>query len=1427
MKQAILTFVKGMNTDLDNSVVSQGMYRHAENFRLGNQVSVSSGKIGAIENVQGNKLVANALQIGTIVGQVNVRDYVILFVKIPAHKPNPDTFVGAHDAIYKLLLNSEGDSTTDFELVYRDLESTSKLNFNENGRIVAIGRHETSEINKVYWVDGINPIRYININGDYVSSHTEASVFDIVPPVIMSTPEISGIVEGGNYRAGVVQYSYQLYSRNGASTSFSPLSSMVKLSAKSQYVEGGSEINENTGKGVEVGLPNSAYDPRFDRIRIVAIHYTTLNSVPSINIVAEYPNSEGLRFVDTGNILSTITVEEFTSFAETSYIPKVIESKDNYLFAANIKEFPFTSDVLDNWDARAYRFMSSSSSHATLKLSDFIKVTGTRVLFTRPLVIRKTPLAGITGTSTWPEFWFYADNKIYINAPISNYSSIVQNSTLDILSTTDIQNIFVYNEFTQQLSFGNRQIHCNGAVEIQDSFYFPVGWNATAWNSTAGFPTSIVSRIYSGSGASRVITSGDISAYPSTWGVPKEHDAINYYNKLTPTAAELYNRMSNGIGFGGEGPNIKYNFQFENEDIDNQASEIVKIGINKPAASASISAQAGEVYRIGIGFINNKGQTSFIKWVGDVKFPEYSELHLSVSGHANASVAPSPSVISALKVTLNVEIKNMPADDQIQGWQIFRVKRELKDRSVLYSGVLSPTFRRRGSFGFTDLEEFSRPASFIVGGNYTCMYPISKGDQTSFTDYRFTAGSESDKIVEFTCPDINFFKPSIELEGLKLSVSYLINQYNSDYVLTDQYSHVVGFCKLGQVETLYTDKTVKTTPTTITYDIVNFNYVSPVYEASKEITTIGGDAYKNQIYVSRDTYINPKYGARGSGVILKLSEGLYYKLRTSTSGYYGTGSTNQYMYGRLLRDVSITRYGGVTYQARYNNEYIPYSQFTKVSSNSVSCVFGDNYITMFQYMRGLWWDTIDGNQQSVQESLAFPAESSIDIRYRLDELQRYVSDGTSWRFTNFILDTMTPQEQVEKGIQLQPDSYDPAIGDLYRYNSVYSTGPEVKKYYPKPFDFEEIVDNDVKIIVSEKKFNGEYMDNWTIFKPGNFIEVDTKYGPVTALKHFNSRLLYWQDKAFGTLGVNERSLISDNNPGQLSLGTGGVLERYDYSSTEIGCTNIFSIANSDSAIYWYDKINHQLIELTDRIKYLDTEKGIKSYIRNLPASDNVLVEIDKYNREIIFAFEDKDVLVYNQLIEAFLGTFSYSPYLMFRDNRDRLFTVPQNAKYEVYKHNANDVTRGTFYGDTFDSSITTIFNEEFDSIKVIDNIAFPSTVTSSEVDIFDDTFTSMQVYNSYQNTGEYDLVKSGIPSYTVLPLERRERMWATYVPRNAVQADVSTNPDIHNPAILNKSTLFKDRLRDNYFIIKFKYDNSTGNYFSVPYVKISYRNSTR
>lgn len=112
---------------------------------------------------------------------------------------------------------------------------------------------------------------------------------------------------------------------------------------------------------------------------------------------------------------------------------------------------------------------------------------------------------------------------------------------------------------------------------------------------------------------------------------------------------------------------------------------------------------------------------------------------------------------------------------------------------------------------------------------------------------------------------------------------------------------------------------------------------------------------------------------------------------------------------------------------------------------------------------------------------------------------------------------------------------------------------------------------------SEMKTNGEFIDNFLIYKAASFIDVDSKYGEITNLYTDRNMLFYWQDHAFGKFSVNERSLVNDQNSNTIMLGQAGILSRYDYISTKYGMRlHDFCAMSTENGICWVD-INNKAV----------------------------------------------------------------------------------------------------------------------------------------------------------------------------------------------------------------------------------------------------------
>jgi hypothetical protein len=138
-------------------------------------------------------------------------------------------------------------------------------------------------------------------------------------------------------------------------------------------------------------------------------------------------------------------------------------------------------------------------------------------------------------------------------------------------------------------------------------------------------------------------------------------------------------------------------------------------------------------------------------------------------------------------------------------------------------------------------------------------------------------------------------------------------------------------------------------------------------------------------------------------------------------------------------------------------------------------------------------------------------------------------------------------------------------------------------------------------------------------------------------------------------------------------------------------------------------------------------------------------------------------------------------------------------------------------------------NKDLPYTKVFDNLEWFNTAsanTASKNNIFNETFTQFRVYNDYQNTG-WLLLNYQTATYPQHKFERRDRSYITNIPRNIMDVDFQTNPDIFDVGNYDATQLFKGRIRDKYMIAEFTYNNANDYLFSLSYIITKYRISYR
>jgi len=110
-------------------------------------------------------------------------------------------------------------------------------------------------------------------------------------------------------------------------------------------------------------------------------------------------------------------------------------------------------------------------------------------------------------------------------------------------------------------------------------------------------------------------------------------------------------------------------------------------------------------------------------------------------------------------------------------------------------------------------------------------------------------------------------------------------------------------------------------------------------------------------------------------------------------------------------------------------------------------------------------------------------------------------------------------------------------------------------------------------------------------------------------------------------------LITDNNIGELTLGTGGILTRYDYITSTNGSSisNDKSICNSNGSLYWYDYDKNEICMYDGTVKPISKLKNVQSYLNTMYNTKvkTTLGFYDKKYNEVWFRFSDKS-LIFNE-----------------------------------------------------------------------------------------------------------------------------------------------------------------------------------------------------
>ena len=387
MNKFIKHSYKGMLQDLNKSDFSNEYYFEGKNIRI---IATDSQSNDNITNEKGNSLILTIPKpvINYGLKQISYNNKTLNYLndEINLLSPNQsdDQIIIGHCVTreYIILITTDNNGfdcvwkiehdTYDLTLLYlRNLE------LSENNPVQIINNFENQNIDKIYWVDSKNQMRFLNIKHSIENKDFEelidipVTVINAVGKYNLSQPQITQVIPGGTHTAGMIQYSYNLYRLNSSQTKLSPISELVSLDNNAL---GGGNLNETVSSLPIVKIEN--LDSSYTNIKVYAIKYTSYNQEPIISLIEDrsIPSTGFIEVYDDGSSILKLSLEEFLFLGSDIIIPKHINTKDNRLFSANYSEINF--DI--NLDTRAYSFKDDN----TCKVYDGLFLNGNNVDFT-------------------------------------------------------------------------------------------------------------------------------------------------------------------------------------------------------------------------------------------------------------------------------------------------------------------------------------------------------------------------------------------------------------------------------------------------------------------------------------------------------------------------------------------------------------------------------------------------------------------------------------------------------------------------------------------------------------------------------------------------------------------------------------------------------------------------------------------------------------------------------------------------------------------------------------------------------------------------------------------------------------------------------------------------------------------------------------
>lgn len=1367
--------VTGMSRDLTVTRFNPNLVVDARNIRITSKDGNST--LLAVTNEKGTSelsLIGDTI-LGNILGSAVVNNTLVLFT----------TTTSYNDHIYKVTIDGIHEEGTVTQLF------TGNLKFDTSHPIETTIVFESSDIQKVYWVDGKNQPRVINICKNYVGLGNE--VFDFCQSVNFGhTFGIEKYTVGGEFPVGTIQYCFSYFNLNGQETNLVDTSSLYYLSPSDRGLPADGKCNNS----FKITIDNP--DTSFEYIRLYSIIRTSENATPNCKIVGDFKMTSPFEYIDNGINGSTIDPTALYFIGGKSIIAGTLDQKDNTLFLGDIK---LNTPIVGNLKIGDTTISDLSLSEELLENRD-LQGDG----YIRSALFNTNPPKKVSKGQFYDETINNEESSAYKKG-----FKFGENYRLGFIAQ------YKTGEWSDAIWLGDLNesnsptVHYFEKLGLQDQ---------TQWVSSvkrpgfeARFPDYLVETLKQ---------NGFVAVAPVVVFPKDAERAVICQGVLSGTVFNVSDRADNSpfvqadwrFRWGYNWNSIDHEIQCnecwdashcnpETPTIGNGTSEgFVRdyknyyyrdpniLTLHSPDIECNENLQDSELdgtYLTIVGFSNSGFLVS-----GASRYPEQVATTY-IDADSSTEVTGTDSTGNSYTVQTTYELNYYPNNKtRINNWGFNIDRFHISREHLCYPGFATFGYTTVTNGGLVCLAnatyiwhstDNSDVFRIIQEGGFTGFFNPVKYNRKCFSELRYGTTTFFDANSEYgpfpynlnICSPVVFDSEQVSskkiyctsISGTQKEVLYY---GNIDRVLTGTYPLATLFStavdiyatveqkeeSINRVENFCLDWSstnsfgyIQITPNiTINGQDRQIELNSPVrikYKSTKHLVVPLRDT---TLLSTPDTPLQDSFW-QTSQVTLQ-NGGIDDSALVAQDAYF-ENIKDSVLIGELRRDVSsLNLFGGKSLEAFANNIWVKCGDTVSLDTDlSVILEYkeGDTYLGRYDCLKT--YPSTQKDQNSIVSIYSTELESRVNLDLRYDK-NRGLTDNTLVTPQNFNLFNRAGYDQTNQFFTYQSIDYN-------RYTS---------NYFPN------------MVTWSLEKSYGEDVDTWTSIPMTSTIALDGDKGKVNKVITWNDNLFTFQEQGIAQLLYNSRVQIpvSDGQPIEITNNMKMAGKRY--LSKHIGCFNKWSMVVSPLGIYFIDDLNRAIYLFNGQFTSLSNTKGFDTWIDEHYTSE---VWTPSYEKGIRAFYEpiNKDVyfinatesLVFSEKINNFMSFMDYGKIQCFQtvSGVPMMFTskvindIRTTQAWHLWAGNYN-----SFFGEVKPYWLTFISNTDPTVDKIYNTLDWRSTTYTNTDGVFGtlkplDTFDTIRVWNDYQDTLQTSLeLKAGASSN----LKKKFNVFRAQIPRD-------------------------------------------------------------